>query len=110
MNLCEIAVKTKSVRSILLRTRLDADDEKLNVLRWQEWMDGLRLDIDVTQSDLHDRRIDIDNGWEIILGRGLDWYAPTERFGIGTSDPALRLCRRMEIRIKRKLAGKEGSE
>ncbi len=119
VNLCEIAVKTKSVRSILLRTRLDADDEKLNVLRWQEWMDGLRrsllgygvrLDIDVTQSDLHDRRIDIDNGWEIILGRGLDWYAPTERFGIGTSDPALRLCRRMEIRIKRKLAGKEGSE
>ena len=62
---------------------------------------GVTLEIDATQNDLHDRRIEIDNGWEIVLGRGLDWYEPVDRFAIGSSDPCLRPCRQMKVWVKR---------
>lgn len=110
VSLCEIAVRTGTIRRILLRTRLDTDDEKLNVHEWQERMEtlqrsllafGVTLEIDATQNDLHDRRIEVDNGWEIVLGRGLDWYEPVDRFAIGSSDPSLRPCRQMKVWVKR---------
>lgn len=111
-NLCELAVRTGTIRRIALRTRLDAEDEKFSASDWCARMDALRqsllafdirLEIDASQNDLHDRRILVDNGWEIVLGRGLDWYAPVERFTIGSSDPELRPCRQMQIWIKRRL-------
>lgn len=112
LSLCELAVKTKTVREITLKTRLDTTDEKFSAMDWREKMEaltrslagfGVTLDIDATQNELHDRRIVIDNGWEVLLGRGLDWYLPVDRFTIGAGDPALRACRQMEIRIKKVL-------
>ena len=113
VNFCELAVKAKTIKRINLKTKLDPTDEKFSVMEWQQRMERLQrsladfhieLDIDPTQNDLHDRRIDLDNGWEIILGRGLDWYERADWFAIGSSDPSLRQCKQMEIRIKQKLS------
>lgn len=112
LRLCEVAVRTQTIRKITLKTTLDATDEKFSVAQWQDRMETIKqsllacdiaLDIDVNDSTLHDCSIDIDNGWEVILGRGLDWFQPMNYFDIGYFDDTLRPCRQMEIRIKRKL-------
>lgn len=112
VNFCEVVVKANTVKRIRLKTKLATTDEKFSGKEWLEHMEALQrsladfhieLEIDPTQDALHDRRIDLDNGWEILLGRGLDWYEKAEWYTIGSADPALRLCRQMEIRIKKKL-------
>lgn len=108
---CECAVRVQTVRKIRLITTIDADDSTFDVKQWQERLKELQqslqtfdivLDVDISQPELHDRRIVTDTGWEIILGRGLDWYqAPTSQYEIGLYDDRLKSCKKMEIRIKR---------
>lgn len=111
---CECAVRVQTVRKIKLVTAVDLQDPKFEYKQWvdnlTEVQESLRqfdilLEIDPTQNDLHDRRIETDTGWEIILGRGLDWYQqPISQFEIGLFDDRLKPCKKMEIRIKRKLS------
>ena len=47
---------------------------------------------------LHDRSLSLNNGWKIILGRGLDIYQKTNgRYDIAEYVPERRLCRACEI-------------
>jgi ATP-dependent Lon protease len=48
--------------------------------------------------DLHDRHILSENGWKIILGRGLDIYEPREsRFDVAELYPEKRKCKNFEV-------------
>lgn len=110
---CECAVRTQTIRKIRLITTIDTDDEKFDLKQWVDRLQELTvslkrfdivLDIDTSNKDLHDRRIVTNTGWEIILGRGLDWYQqPAGQFEVGLYDDKLRPCKKMEIRIKRVL-------
>jgi len=51
-------------------------------------------------ADVHDRSITADNGWKIILGRGLDIFEkPEGRFDIGAINQERRQCKACEITI-----------
>ncbi len=111
VNFCECAVRAQTVRKVRLVTTIDEKDPKFDVRQWVERLSDLKesllrfdivLDIDVSNPDLHDRRVVTDTGWEILLGRGLDWYQqPESAFAVGLSDARLRPMRKMEIRVKR---------
>lgn len=45
----------------------------------------------------HDRFIELDNGWRIILGRGLDIYEKYDRFSIGRNRLEDRRCKECTI-------------
>lgn len=48
----------------------------------------------------HDRCIEMDNGWKIILGRGLDiWQKTNGRFDIAEIYQEKRLCREFEVTV-----------
>lgn len=112
IRVCELAVKTQTVRKIVLKTKIDVEDPQFNVKDWVDIMNGIKqnlldydivLDIDIENPNIHDRFIQLDNGWEVLLGRGLDWYQQIGFFDIGINDASLRPCREMEIRIKKRL-------
>jgi hypothetical protein len=47
---------------------------------------------------LHDRSIEMNNGWRIILGRGLDiWHKSNGRFDIAEYDQEKRICKEFEM-------------
>lgn len=49
-------------------------------------------------SSIHDRRIDLDNGWSIYPGRGLDIYQkPETKYGLSEIDQTKRKCRETDI-------------
>lgn len=49
---------------------------------------------------LHDRSIEMNNGWRIILGRGLDiWHKTSGRFDIAEFDQEKRICKEFEITV-----------
>ena len=50
----------------------------------------------------HDRLIDLDNGWRIILGRGLDIYEKYERFSLGRTRLEDRRCKECTITFVQK--------
>lgn len=51
---------------------------------------------------IHDRSIVLDNGWKIILGRGLDiWQKTIGMFDIAEKHQGLRLCKDCEITVLR---------
>ncbi len=50
--------------------------------------------------NLHDRTIELNNGWKIILGRGLDIFQKTSgRYDIAEYSQEKRLCRECEVVI-----------
>lgn len=52
----------------------------------------------VFKKDLHDRSIETDNGWRIILGRGLDIFQkPEGKFSLGFIDQTKRHCKATTI-------------
>lgn len=53
---------------------------------------------------IHDRIIEADNGWRILLGRGLDmFYKPESKYGLGELDQKKRKCRACEITYMKNL-------
>jgi len=63
---------------------------------------GIKMTFEM-QSNLHDRFIQIDNGWKIILGRGLDIYQKAEgRFNISDIKQDKRRCKACEITYLKK--------
>ncbi|MBT4361895.1 MAG: BREX system Lon protease-like protein BrxL [Candidatus Marinimicrobia bacterium] len=58
---------------------------------------GIKMTFEM-QTNLHDRFIQADNGWKIILGRGLDIYQKAEgRFNISDVRQDKRRCKACEI-------------
>lgn len=48
--------------------------------------------------DVHDRSIESDNGWKILLGRGLDVFEKEEaRFNLGDFDQEQRRCKNFSV-------------
>ena len=58
----------------------------------------LGIDFKFEFNTIHDRSITLNNGWKIVLGRGLDIYQKTNgRYDIAELLPEKRLCRACEI-------------
>ena len=78
------------------------DDEKIPEMidTFDDLKDELAaVDIDFTyyvDAD-HDRDISLDNGWKIILSRGLDIFEKFGRFSLGSVRQANRRCREFSI-------------
>ena len=45
----------------------------------------------------HDRNICLDNGWKIVLSRGLDIYEKFGRFSLGNVRQTNRRCREFSV-------------
>ena len=66
-----------------------------------ESLSSLGIDLSYEFNDAqHDRSIEMDNGWKIILGRGLDfWQKTTGRYDIAEYYQEKRLCKEFEITV-----------
>ncbi len=68
------------------------DDVKTGLSR-----DGIEFSYQL-DADLHDRWIETDTGWRIILGRGLDIFQkPDDKFTLGFLDQTKRKCKATTI-------------
>ncbi|RRJ96046.1 BREX system Lon protease-like protein BrxL [Opitutaceae bacterium TAV4] len=103
---CELAVKIGSAERITLKTAADdhsqevENSEKLDALVGDLKEYGISLEYDF-DSHIHDRQIELDNGWVIKIGRGLDIYQRLERprSGLGMNDWDLRPCLETNVDI-----------
>lgn len=76
-------------------------------IRFEELAESLKvmnIHFSYTYDDhIHDRYLQMDNGWKIILGRGLDiFHCNKSRFSIAQLNQALRKCKACEITYIRK--------
>ncbi|XP_065051103.1 MIT domain-containing protein 1-like [Rhopilema esculentum] len=106
LRFCELLIKkAKNLNCIkLITTAADFDHaaqqfEKLEQL--QKSLKDLKVNFDFEMLEtLHDREIELDNGWVIKIGRGLDYFrAPLSKFAIGSWDFDLRECLKTTIDI-----------
>lgn len=101
---------------MLARNKREEEEINLEVLTWNEPEDklqiskenleeisesvfdlGIKLTYDFNPN-IHDRYIESDNGWKIILGRGLDIFLkPEGKFNIAEMWQEKRKCRACEI-------------
>lgn len=105
---CEAVLKTATVRKVVLTTSYDNDtdvqqlSERLSELKQSLIEVDVELEIRVNEN-MHDREIQIDNGWVIKIGRGLDFYQkPDNWYGIGVHDLTLRKCLETKVDIYKK--------
>jgi ATP-dependent Lon protease len=99
LRLCELIVKLDTIRKITLVTGFDDELQKRdNEMVFEQIADSLfeheiefRFEFRPT---LHDRELKINNGWNIKMGRGLDFYQSLSGnyFQIGVNDLELRPC------------------
>ena len=64
-------------------------------------LQGYGIDFSYDFKADHDRWIDTDNGWRIILSRGLDIYEKFDRFSLGNIRQNERRCRAFSVVYKR---------
>jgi ATP-dependent Lon protease len=95
---CEMIVRAGNIREIHLHTGCD------NELQKKEAEENfLTIAVSLKEHDvifkhsfddkIHDREIQLDNGWVVKIGRGFDIYQkPDDWFSIGANDLALRPC------------------
>lgn len=104
---CETVIKAGTVKQIKLVTGYD---DKTQMSEIAEKLDDIKqslLDLDVELNislnpNLHDREINIDNGWVVKIGRGLDFYQrPGSWFEMGAHDLSLRKCLETKVDIFR---------
>jgi len=107
MSFCEILEPQEGPIKVSLVTTSDSyhEDEILNNLT--ELKKGLsRDDIELDFSfdpNLHDRWIETDTGWRIILGRGLDIFQkPEDKFTLGFMDQTKRRCKATTVVYSRR--------
>jgi ATP-dependent Lon protease len=102
---CETIIGLSNIKRIELTTSYEDDlqkkeiEEKLLDLK-QSLLDmDIVLDFDFNPI-LHDREIQLDNGWVIKIGRGLDFYQkPQSWYEVGVSDLSLRKCLETKVDI-----------
>jgi len=96
---CEVVAKIGDCKKITLITGADDDiQQRENLLIFEQLGDsllenGIRLKVEFN-SILHDREIKMNNGWNIKMGRGLDYFQSLSGnyFQLGTNDLDLRPC------------------
>jgi len=107
VHFCELAVKNGSVTEVNLITGFDNEEQKAEVLEKFEMLrESLKqsgIEFKWTFSAvIHDRTIQLDNGWVIKIGRGLDIYQrPDNWFSVGSADFYLRSCLETSVDIYR---------
>jgi hypothetical protein len=63
-------------------------------------MGGYLLQFDKVSESQHDRSIEMNNGWKIILGRGLDiWQKTNGRYDMAEYYQEKRICKEFEITV-----------
>lgn len=99
LRFCELLVKVGDCKKLTLITSADDEAQKNeNILAFDQVADNLfdhGIEFRVQFSDtLHDREIKLSNGWNIKMGRGLDYFQSLagNYFQIGVSDFDLRPC------------------
>lgn len=105
LRFCEVIVKAETIREINLVTasnHQEQEDETRS--KFYSIADSLKdHDIEfkfIFNSQLHDREIQLDNGWCIKIGRGFDYFQrPEDWMTIGVSDQDLRPCLETKIDI-----------
>lgn len=102
MAFCEVLDVSDSTLELDLITGPDTYSEMEQRSKLDELKDGLRRDhIEFNYAiadNLHDRWIETDTGWRIILGRGLDIFQkPEDRFSLGFTDQTKRQCKATTI-------------
>jgi len=106
MNFCEILAPSEGTIKLYLVTACDGYQEvelkdKLNELKVGLSRDHIKFDY-AFDDNLHDRWIETDTGWRIILGRGLDIFQkPDDKFTLGFLDQTKRYCKATTITYTR---------
>lgn len=107
MNFCEALTPSQGNLGLELVT---ATDSKVNELELVQKLDELKNSLEQDHiiltykfdSSKHDRWIETDTGWRILLGRGLDIFQkPEGRFTIGFVDQTRRKCKETTISFQR---------
>jgi len=106
MSFCEIVAPTEGQVYLSLVTGCDSGEEGEVIGKLDELKKGLLRDNIVFEfkldSTLHDRWIESDAGWRIILGRGLDIFQrPDDKFTLGFMDQTKRKCKSTRITFTR---------
>lgn len=102
MRFCEILDTSHGEIHLDLITKSDTYHETELVGKLDELKRGLANDDIIfnyaIDKSLHDRWIETDTNWRIMLGRGLDIFQkPEDRFSLGFSDQTKRKCRATTI-------------
>lgn len=106
INFCEILEPPEEPISVDLVTSCEPYQhaelkEKLEELKVGLNKDNIKFNYSFDNS-LHDRRIETDSGWRIIMGRGLDIFQkPEDRFTLGFLDQRKRKCKATSITYTR---------
>ena len=106
MSFCEILDPSEDILKIDLVTGCDSYRktelrDKLNELKKGLSRGHIEFDY-VFDDNLHDRWIETDTGWRIILGRGLDIFQkPDDKFTLGFLDQTKRKCKATTITYTR---------
>jgi len=99
---------------MLSKLKIESEEIHLHVITWNEpeyrkqseenfyelnlAVEEIGIELTYEFQDGHDRHIVSDNGWKIILGRGLDIYEKMEgRFNVGDFDQERRQCKACEL-------------
>ncbi len=99
---------------MLAKNKNPEDEIELNVITWNKDLylqDSIKAFDELIPSvaelgiqlswelkDVHDRHIVANNGWKIMLGRGLDIFEPAEgRYDVATIYQEKRNCKNCEI-------------
>ncbi len=106
MSFCEMLDPSEGTLKLDLVTACDSYLEpelkdKLNELKKGLSRDHIEFDY-VLADNLHDRWVETDTGWRIILGRGLDIFQkPDDKFTLGFLDQRKRKCKATSITYTR---------
>ena len=110
MELCRLICESKQEDEevkIHLVTFNNEDFIENSKLAFTEMIDslsnsGVELSYEFSESQ-HDRSIEMNNGWKIILGRGLDiWQKTNGRYDIAEYAQEKRLCKEFEVTVVKK--------
>ena len=99
---CEIIPANRNIHFILTTSSEDSSQMEEQKIKFDELKKSLEDNgIDFTyyfDSTLHDRWIEADTGWKIILGRGLDFYMPPAgKYTLGFINQERRRCKHTTI-------------
>lgn len=101
---CEVVAKVGDAKKVKLLTYYDNDYQKReNLDLFIQLQDSLKdhgIDFEIDyNSRLHDRELKLSNGWNIKLGRGLDYFQSLDKlyYTLGVNDLDLRPCREVSF-------------
>jgi ATP-dependent Lon protease len=107
INFCELIAPEQDEIELMLATAGDSPEQevelsaKLDELQGSLLKDHIRFTYTLERG-LHDRYIEADSGWRMILGRGLDIYQkPEGRFSLGFIDQTRRRCKATTLTFTR---------